>query len=243
MLTRHHIILALLCALILSSVTFRFDPILVVVLMAGTGIGVIIPDIHMKKPKKTRLKTFAWYLVQIGRQICAPAMCGIYRVFSGLSIEPGDKRLTHSIPGIVLLFAIISVIIAIPVFFFRNIIPGFLAEVFLGGILLGLCLHLTEDICTRKGISVFFPFNGTMISGSIRPCDFYDTRIFRFQLQHSYILGLIVLLDFAEPSIAFLAICGIMGFCIGVASMVWQSDVKIRFPENRFSDTREVQPA
>jgi len=234
--------LALMCILIISSAAMRLDPILVGILIVGTCTGVILPDIHMKKPKKTRSKIVAWYIVQIGKQISIPVMCRTYRKLTGKIIEPGDKRLTHSIPGILIYFIILSGIIIIPAILARNNITEFLSVVFMGGIIIGLFLHLVEDLCTQKGISVFFPFNETKVHGSIHPCDIYDNRILRFHIQHGFILGIILILQVTAQSTGLLYFCGFLGICICIFSMVYQSDVRIVFPENRFSDPREVIP-
>jgi hypothetical protein len=46
---------------------------------------------------------------------------------------------------------------------------------FLGRLLIDMLLHLAEDLCTRKEIAPFHPFNDISITGTIRPCDTRDT--------------------------------------------------------------------
>jgi len=241
MLTRHHIVLGLLCSFILGSAIAVFDPFLAVLVTAGTAIGVILPDIHMKQPKKSIPLMIAWGIVQAGRLICIPVMGTLYSRFFNIAAEPGDKRLTHSIPGVFLYFTILAGIAYVLVSLFKNYIPVSLVMGFLGGILLGMLLHLAEDLCTRKGISPFYPLNDTRIFGSIRPCDVLDNRVLLFHIYHGSILFLFLIFQFAMnwsvyDRIAF----GFLGIGMCIVSMVCQSDVRITLPENRFSDAREA---
>ena len=198
----------------------------------------------MKRPKKSNLLMIAWGIVQAGRLICIPVMCILYRRFFKIIAETDDKRLTHSIPGVFLYFTILAGIAYIPVFFFKNYIPVTLLMGLLGGILLGMFLHLAEDLCTRKGISPFYPLNNIRIFGSIRPCDVLDNRILRFHIYHGSILFLFLVFQFAMNwSVYYLITCSFLGIGICIVSMVCQSDVRISSPENRFSDTREAIPA
>jgi membrane-bound metal-dependent hydrolase YbcI (DUF457 family) len=241
MLTRHHLVLGLLCSFIFGSAIAVFNLSLAVLVIGGTGIGVILPDIHMKRPKKSILLMVAWVIVQAGSVICVPVMCALYSRFFKIAAEPGDKRLTHSIPGVFLYLTILAGIAYVLVFLFKNYIPVFLAMGFLGGILLGMLLHLAEDLCTRKGISPFYPLNDTRIFGSIRPCDVLDNRVLRFHLYHGSILSLFLVFQFAMNwSGYYLITFGFLSIGICVVSMVCQSDVRITLPENRFSDTREA---
>ena len=166
----------------------------------------------MKRPKKSNLLMIAWGIVQAGRLICIPVMCILYRRFFKIIAETDDKRLTHSIPGVFLYFTILAGIAYIPVFFFKNYIPVTLLMGLLGGILLGMFLHLAEDLCTRKGISPFYPLNNIRIFGSIRPCDVLDNRILRFHIYHGSILFLFLVFQFAMNwSVYYLITCRLSG--------------------------------
>ncbi len=243
MLTRHHVLLGLLCSFIFGSAIAVFNPSLAVLVTAGAGIGVILPDIHMKRPKKSILLTIAWGIVQAGRLICMPVMCILYSRIFNIATEPGDKRLTHSIPGIFLYFTILAGIAYVLVSLFKNDIPVSLVMGFLGGILLGMFLHLAEDLCTRKGISPFYPMNDIKIFGSIRPCDVMDNRILRFHIYHGSILFFFLVFQFAMRWSGYYPIAfGFLGISICIVSMVCQSDVRITLKENRFSDTLDAIP-
>jgi membrane-bound metal-dependent hydrolase YbcI (DUF457 family) len=236
MITRHHLVLILLCGLIIGSVTAGTDPFILVVLIGGAAIGAILPDIHMKRPKKTRALTIAWYVVQIGRWICIPIMSRIYRICGIVDIDTDDKCLTHSVPGMVIYSGVFAGIM-LPLAFLSG--KSILPEVFLGGIILGFFLHLTEDLCTKKGIPVFYPFTECMIHGSIRPCDMHDKRIRRFQVQHVCILGIVLLLHAAAIPAGILIACGFAGIGIGIVAMIGQSDVRMTHPEKWFSKYRK----
>jgi len=228
MITRQHLGLALICGLVVASATVGFDPVLVLVILAGTGIGAIVPDIHMKRPKKTRPLTIAWYIVQFGRRVCMPPMCQLYRVIWGIRIQPDDKRLTHSLPGAFLYYTLLAGIAGAECILTGNSIPATILGAFLCGLLMGMIFHLTADLCTRKGIQVFFPFTGTGIHGSIRPCDANDHRIRRFHIQQGSVLVVFLTIQGAEVWPAYCIIpFGLLGAGVCIGSMICQSDIRI----------------
>jgi membrane-bound metal-dependent hydrolase YbcI (DUF457 family) len=94
-------------------------------------------------------------------------MCRGYRQRAGLTIDPNDNRLTHSIFGIISLFLVPSAMILIPVSVLMDRAAIVISAAFLGGLPLGLILHLAEDLCTHKGISPFFPFSTRQFAGCI----------------------------------------------------------------------------
>jgi len=240
MITRHHVVLALICSLIIGGAIAGFDPVLVFIMATGTVIGVLLPDIQMSRPKKTCFRTIAWHIVQAGKIACIPLMCGSYRAMLGITIEPDDKRLTHSLPGVAWYFVILAGILCAPVLIFNLPLPVGLL-VFLGGLFLGLVLHLIEDLCTRKGISVFFPFSEHRIKGSIRPCDLGDPRIRRFQIQHCSILVILfVFLATGTWPAGVLIASGFAGFSVCIGSMILQSDVRIEYGAGGNSAPREA---
>jgi membrane-bound metal-dependent hydrolase YbcI (DUF457 family) len=166
MITRHHLVLVLLCSIILSSAIVDFNPFLAVLVSIGAGIGAIIPDIQMKQPTNNHLRTIAWGMVQVGRRTCIPVICYVYQQFFKAPEKPDDKRVTHSIFGILLYFMMLAAIACVPVLLFKNTIPVILVMGLLAGLLSGMLLHLAEDLCCRKGICLFYPFNDTRIYGS-----------------------------------------------------------------------------
>ena len=195
----------------------------------------------MKRPKKSILLTIAWGIVQAGRLICIPVMCTLYGRIFNIAAEPGDKRLTHSIPGVFLYFTILTGIAYLLVSLFKSYIPVSLVMGFLGGILLGMLLHLAEDLCTRKGISPLYPLNDTRIFGSIRPCDVLDNRVLRFHIYHGSILFFFLVFQFAMNWSGYYPIAfGFLGIGICNVSMVCQSDVRVMLQETGFSDTRQA---
>jgi hypothetical protein len=232
MLTRHHLILALLCSGILSSAIVVTDTFLAVLVTVGTGIGAILPDIHMKRPKKNIFRTIAWGIVQIGWRICIPIICGMYQRFFKTPVNSDDKRVTHSIFGMLLYFIMLAVIAYVPVLLFYNEIPVLLVMGLLAGILFGMLLHLAQDLCTRKGIFPFFPFNETKFFGSIRPCDVLDTRILGFHVYHGTVLFFFLIIQSAVhvPVYEMIAFSLLpIGLC--VVSMIWQSEIAIEYPK------------
>lgn len=241
MITRHHFVLVLLCSMILSSAIVDFDPFLAVLVSVGACIGAILPDIHMKRPKKSPLRTIAWGIVQAGRRTCIPVICIMYQRFFQTPVEPDDKRLTHSIPGVFLYFIILAAIAYVPVLLFQNEIPVLLVIGLLAGLLFGMLLHLAEDLCCRKGIPLFCPFSDIVMYGSIRPCDVLDKRIPGFHIYHGTVLFFFLVIQYAvHVSVYEMIIFSILSVCLCVGSMIWQSEVRIELPENRISDNQEM---
>ena len=156
MITRHHLALALICALIVFSPLIFSNPLIVAIIGAGTCLGAILPDIHMSRPKHFSLRTLAWGVVQIPKILCALALGRIYARWGDPISDPSDKRLTHSLPGVLFIATCASVFLYIPALLANSAYAGYIG-LFLGGIFLGMGLHLAEDLCTRKGIFPFFP--------------------------------------------------------------------------------------
>ncbi|MGA2933896.1 MAG: metal-dependent hydrolase [Methanomicrobiales archaeon] len=228
MITRHHLALAPICTLLISSSLLPFDPVLLVVVIAGSCAGAILPDFQMKKPKSPGLLTLPWLAAQFSRIICIPIMCTFYSVILPAPPNAIDKRMTHSLPGILFVFAAVAGISSLPLLFIRNGVVLSLVKMFLLGVILGLALHLMEDLCTRKGISPLFPFGSVSISGSIRPCNRTDPRIARFHAQHCS--ALIAFLTFRMtglmPASLFEGV-GLLVLCVILGSMIYLSDVSL----------------
>ena len=243
MITRHHMALALMCALILCSAFFLSNPFMMALVVAGTCIGVLLPDIHMTRPKHHPFRTVSWLIVQYPRRICAPVLCRIYAHTRHPVPDPADKRLIHSIPGAVFVFVCTCALLYIPACATGNAIICNLAAAFLGGVILGMVLHLVEDLCTRKGIFPFFPFNPWTVAGSIRPCDKTDPRIAQYHIQHCMVL----LVFFGLDSMGILAPelflpLNITGLVICLGTMVYFSEVSIRRNPESDGDMKVPSP-
>ena len=228
MITRHHIALTVMCTLILCSALVPGSPILILVICLGAGIGAILPDIQMKKPQHFQIRTFAWVITLFGSIICTPLICRFYRYLTGFTAGTRDKRLTHSVPGIVFLWIILAVFLLIPASLLVNRAGLDTSAAFLGGVMFGLILHLIEDLCTRKGITPLFPFSTARISGSIRPCDTIDRRIAQFHYYYFSVAGIILGFQYlgAWQATSGMPICLFgLGSCLGM--MIWFSDAEI----------------
>ena len=228
MITRHHLGLALICGLIITSAVVGFDPVREIVILTGVGLGAILPDIHMKRPKTTRPLTIAWYIVQSGRWVCAPALCWIYRAVWKIQIPPNDKRLTHSLHGMLFSWGILTGISGIVCILSMGMIPPSLAMDFLCGLLMGMVFHLAEDICVRKGIQFLYPFTKAGIHGTIRPCNTSDSRIRRFHIQHGSVLVAFLIIQGAGVWPAYSLIpFALLATGICISAMVCQSEIRI----------------
>ncbi|MFA5267405.1 MAG: metal-dependent hydrolase [Methanoregula sp.] len=229
MITRHHIALTILCALILCSALVPSDLVLMTVICAGACIGTLLPDIQMKKPKGTQIRTVAWLVSRLTRIVFTPLICRLYHALGERTCDPEEKRLTHSVPGILFLWAVMATLLVVPAFLITSAALG-LSAAFLCGVMLGLVLHLIEDMCTRKGITPLFPFSTTRVSGSIRPCNTTDRRIAQFHFYHCSVTGIILGFQYlgSWQGIASVPLCLFgLGSCLGM--MIWSSDVSISY--------------
>ena len=240
MITRHHIILALFISLMACSSFLFSAPLIAVLVCTGTGIGAILPDIHMSRPKHFKTRTLAWSIARLPRNLCLPVLCGIYAILGHPVKDHADKRLTHSLPGI-LFIETSAILLFSPLLLFASPATAGTAVLFLAGILLGMALHLAEDLCTRKGIYPLFPFSEKRIAGSIRPCDCDDPRIPWYQIQHGLVFLLIIGLDSAGIVPAAFALpvgCAGAAACTGI--MIGSSEVAFR--RDPGTSGRDVQP-
>lgn len=234
MITRHHLALTIMCTLILCCAIVPASPVFTLVICLGAGIGTILPDIQMQRPHHVKARTVAWMITRFSSIVCTPLMCRTYQHLARFTIDKNDKRLTHSIPGILSIFLVIAAIILIPVRVMTDGAGGGIAAAFLGGILTGLILHLVEDLCTRKGISPLFPFSTKRISGSIRPCDATDRRIAQFHYFDCSMTGVILCFLYAgsSPGLFIIPAC-IAGTVACLGMMVWSSEVEYRSENER----------
>lgn len=221
MITRHHLSLTLLCTLILCCAFFQGNWIWLVIVIIAAEIGTLLPDIQMKKPSRFRSLTLAWYITRYSERICVPILLATYRVLLPTPLDKTDKRLTHSLPGIFCIFMSVAAILFIPALISGNKAIDFIVGAFLGGLALGLLLHIILDLCTRKGIFLFFPLDSFQIRGSIRPCDTGDRRILYFHLTCFLVLAGMIALVIHEPAgSALLWPAGILGFAFCIGTMI-----------------------
>jgi hypothetical protein len=234
MITRHHVALTILCTMILCSTMLPADPFLILVIYTGAVMGTILPDIQMKKPRVFQTRTIAWAVSRFSSTVVTPHICRLYQIVWGCTCNPGDKRLTHSVPGILFLSVILAAFLLVPAFILTGGSGLHLPEVFLCGCLIGIILHQTEDMCTRKGITPLFPFSTITVSGSIRPCDTTDRRIAQFHFYHCSVAGIFLGFQYlgSLQGIASVLFCLFgLGTCLGM--MIWSSDVRISREWNR----------
>ncbi|MDO9325901.1 MAG: metal-dependent hydrolase [Methanoregula sp.] len=228
MITRHHVTLVILCTVILCGALVPSDPILITVICLGACTGAILPDIQMKKPQGIQIRTVAWLITRFSSIVCTPLICWSYHALSGQTFFPDDKRLTHSVPGILFIEAIFAALLLIPASILMNSASRYLPIALFCGVMLGMVLHLIEDMCTRKGITPLFPFSTTRISGSIRPCDTTDRRIAQFHFYHCSVAGIVIGFQFLGnwQGAASVPVC-LLGLSSCLGMMCWSSDVSI----------------
>ena len=221
MITRHHLSLTLLSTLILCCAFFRGNLILSGLVVTGALAGAILPDIQMKKPSRFRAIMLVYWITRFTDRFCVPVMNAVYGSLLKRSFDPNDKRLTHSLPGMFFIFTSIAVILIIPAIVVENPAIDSITGAFLGGLVLGLLLHLVLDLCTRKGISPFYPFSTYHLKGSIRPCDAGDRRIVYFHLTCVVVLAGMIAMVIYEPAGSDLSRpAGLLGFVLCTGAMI-----------------------
>lgn len=242
MITRHHLVLVLMGTLILGIALFPTNMAALGMLALGACTGAVLPDIHMTRPKRFGLRSISWAITRFSAGICIPVLCATFYRSCGLNLCPSDKRLTHSVPGFLVVGAVVATVPLLALQFFPVPLP---LPAFVAGILCGFALHLIEDVCTKKGITPLYPFSTVRIAGSIRPCDQTDSRIGRYHVHHGCmaiaIFGLQSILHWQGPLSLEVSLLGLLS-CL--ALMVFLSDVHIEAgtpAEDRFS--RGTDPA
>ena len=229
MITRHHLALTGLGTLILGVTFLPEDFSGIFVLVLASCIGTVLPDFHMKKPKSVKARIPAWCIAQFTLWFILPVIHRIYR-FLGKNIDPLDKKVTHSLPGIFLVWGVVSIITGVlsicDIFLTGSSGILSLTEIFLAGILLGMLLHLFEDLCTRKGLYPLYPFSTGYIYGSIRPCNTSDPRIRRYLMCNAAVIFLIITARILGINGYPLIISGMLGFLICRGLMLAQSDIE-----------------
>lgn len=227
MITRHHISLACGSTLILYLPLVSGNLILFPAIVAGVCLGVVLPDIQMKKPRQFTALSPIWFLIQIFKRTVLRLyirFCG--RVF-GMRPAAEDKRLTHSLPGLFFLTGLIASCIFLMMSVFPESPELYYMRVFLAGIIIGFLFHFLEDICTRKGLCLMYPFDeNCRISGSIRPCNTEDFRIRHFHILTGAAIAVMIALYYTglcpdtlkwPVSVGTLAVCTVL--------MLYQADV------------------
>lgn len=232
MITRHHIALALGSMLILFFPLLSIDFRALVIIAAGVCTGAVLPDIQMRKPKSFQALSLAWIIVQVFRKTVFRFFLCLYRRIGCFSAEAEDKRLTHSLPGLCIISGLFAAVIIVLAVLFPHVAGMYYLRVFFAGIILGIMFHMTEDICTKKGLCPLYPFNESYrISGSIRPCNKEDRRIRSFHIQLCIGAAAVILINSEIPGFALLKwVIGAAALGTCMILMIRDSDVVIEGP-------------
>ncbi len=220
MITRHHISLACGGMLILYLPLISGNLSLLPVVGGGVCVGAVLPDIQMKRPRQFNALSPVWLMIQIFKRTVLRLYISLCGRILGQEPESEDKRLTHSLPGLFFLTGFIAscMLLVMELFPFSPELHD--VRVFSAGIIVGLLFHFLEDLCTKKGLCLMYPFNETCrIAGSIRPCNREDLRIRHLHILTVVAIAAMLLLystglcpeDLKWPvSIGTLAVCTVM---------------------------------
>ncbi len=195
MITRQHIGLGLGSMAVLYFPLFFVHPFSIAAVSAGVCTGVLLPDVHMKKPTRSKGRYALWLIIQLFKATAVRLYLAVCRYLFDVHTGDNDKRLTHSVPGLLYLTALISsMIFAIELAFPAGPAVS-LVKMALAGFIIGLLFHFLEDICTKKGMYPFYPFSDAFqVSGCIRPCNKDDPRIRLFHVLFAAVTAGIFLL-------------------------------------------------
>jgi hypothetical protein len=172
-----------------------------------------------------------------------PVMKWLSKKFLNTPIAGGDKRAAHSLAGLVSIAATMTVLACIPV-----VIPGapvspVIAGTFLSGLALGLVLHMIADMCTKKGITPFFPFSTVQVSGTIRPCNPDDWRIAGYHAELCIVLIVLVTLTDGGYPETIRILSALAGLVAGIGTMLYCSEVRVTKGEGSSGTGTEVPGA
>jgi len=220
LITRHHLCLAFGGMLILYLPLLSGNPILLPIIGAGVCIGAVLPDVQMKRPRRFNALSPVWFVVQIFKRTVLRLYLPLCERILGEQPAAEDKRLTHSLPGLFFLTGFVACCVFLIMGLFPSSPELHYVRVFSAGIIIGFLFHFFEDLCTKKGLCLMYPFNETCrISGSIRPCNKEDLRIRQFHVLTGVAIAAILLLYCTglcpdtlkwPVSIATLAVCSVL---------------------------------
>ncbi|MDD4300116.1 MAG: metal-dependent hydrolase, partial [Methanomicrobium sp.] len=222
MIAKQHLIFAAITSLIIAVAFFNCSLPLSFLFAAGCLTGVIMPDIHMKKSHHSIALKPVYWIASASGFLFVPAIRFLYSIFPKISPDAKDKRMTHSIPGIMIIAVITAIILGIIALLLKFAIASDISLIFFilfYGIIAGLILHLTEDACTFKGIYPLFPFRDMKISGNIQPCNKTDNRIPYYQTGFLFILALTTALKISYYDTDYPALMAIFGIAIITGAM------------------------
>jgi hypothetical protein len=229
MITRHHLGLACGGTLILYLPLVFENPFMLPFVIGGVCIGVVLPDIQMKRPGQFTALSLVWLLVRLFKSTVLRVYILLCKCIFIKQPLPEDKRLTHSLPG---LFFLTGLIVSI-IFLITAVFPPYpglhYIRVLFASIIIGLLFHFLEDICTKKGLCLMYPFNETyLISGSIRPCNTDDFRIRYFHILTSLVIIGIILFYWTINSPEYLKwVVSIGAITACTVMMLHYADVRI----------------
>lgn len=171
-----------------------FDPVVLLLAIAGVFIGSMAPDadaeeaaiLHglrggkgtVKQIRRHTVLGLPWFGYIIRYLIYFPVSALLWVVSLG-RIRPHHRGILHSFTGILAVSAIFLTYLWI-LLSWAGFSPGPLVLVFGAGFFAGCCLHLLEDSCTRSGIAWAYPFSKARISGSITQANKKEKRPERF---------------------------------------------------------------
>lgn len=185
-----------------------FKPGLVLVVLVGTGIGSLIPDIDAEDAAVFHddVKGLNTDIGTAVNNVVAPLLPFfgystkyiIYRpalmvygkiIFRSYSFEDRHRSFTHSILGVFTMTFLTGLIMA-SILLYAGLLNTVYLLGFLSGYMTGAFLHMIQDSCTKTGIAWNSPFSDTKLKGDISTGkDFRKPRLL------THVFGAVVLLS------------------------------------------------
>jgi len=212
-----HLGLSLLSGGLLFMPLLPASPPLYIIVFLGLFIGSMAPDADVKGSAINNGRRFSLLTLLFSytiRYLIYYPVSLVFMAIYGKRCTPRHRGLLHSLPGILIMSALIAFFLLIGADFLDISSPGQIL-LFTCAFFFGALVHLTADTCTLSGIGWFFPISRRRWSGTIRTGESSDIR----PLLYLSALGL------ANLFILFLPEYGVVGDALypfsGIASLAF----------------------
>ena len=188
MVSRNHLVISILSAIILFDWMMVHTPWYFLAVIAGAGAGCVLRDMDLSRLEADAGDGTAGTLGLFFGTVLNPAIAKFFELLVQRPVDPENRNIARSIFGNItycFVFWFIGVFLLIALGLDAETVGIF--SLFMLGMFTGGVLHLAWDACTEPGTVPFFPVNETWkYSGTIPASGASDRR------PGLYVLGLLV---------------------------------------------------